>query len=46
MRLFLLSQAQNVDELTIVENEELEVISEGDGDGWIQARNYKGEVRG
>nr|XP_045612891.1 protein nervous wreck-like [Procambarus clarkii] len=36
--------AQNPDELTIVENEELEVMGEGDGDGWVQARNYKGEV--
>ena len=38
-------QALNPDELTIVENEELELVSEGDGDGWVQARNYKGEVR-
>lgn len=37
-------QAQNPDELTIVENEELEMLGEGDGDGWVQARNYKGEV--
>ncbi|KAK4289813.1 hypothetical protein Pmani_037243, partial [Petrolisthes manimaculis] len=36
--------AQNPDELTIVENEELEMLGEGDGDGWVQARNYKGEV--
>ncbi|KAK8388013.1 hypothetical protein O3P69_020117 [Scylla paramamosain] len=36
--------AQNPDELTIVENEELELMGEGDGDGWVQARNYKGEV--
>ncbi|KAI4470103.1 fch and double sh3 domain protein [Holotrichia oblita] len=35
--------AQNPDELTIVENEQLEVIGEGDGDGWLRARNYKGE---
>lgn len=38
------TQAQNPDELTIVENEELELMGEGDGDGWVQARNYKGEV--
>lgn len=37
-------QAQNPDELSIVENEELELMAEGDGDGWVQARNYKGEV--
>uniref|UniRef100_A0A1I8MK76 SH3 domain protein n=1 Tax=Musca domestica TaxID=7370 RepID=A0A1I8MK76_MUSDO len=35
--------AQNPDELTIVENEQLEVIGEGDGDGWLRARNYRGE---
>lgn len=36
-------QAQNPDELTIVENEQLEVIEEGDGDGWLRARNFRGE---
>lgn len=35
--------AQNPDELTIVENEQLEVIGDGDGDGWLRARNYRGE---
>uniref|UniRef100_A0A8D8YCV8 F-BAR and double SH3 domains protein 2 n=1 Tax=Cacopsylla melanoneura TaxID=428564 RepID=A0A8D8YCV8_9HEMI len=35
--------AQNPDELSIVENEQLEVIGDGDGDGWLRARNYKGE---
>ncbi|XP_017781110.1 PREDICTED: F-BAR and double SH3 domains protein 2 isoform X2 [Nicrophorus vespilloides] len=35
--------AQNPDELTIVENEQLEVVGEGDGDGWLKARNYRGE---
>ncbi|XP_022213838.2 protein nervous wreck isoform X4 [Drosophila obscura] len=34
---------QNPDELTIVENEQLEVVGEGDGDGWLRARNYRGE---
>lgn len=29
--------------MTIVENEQLEVIGEGDGDGWLKARNYRGE---
>ena len=29
--------------MTIVENEHLELIGEGDGDGWVRARNYKGE---
>ncbi|KAL1502322.1 hypothetical protein ABEB36_007483 [Hypothenemus hampei] len=33
--------AQNPDELTIVENEQLEVVGEGDGDGWLRARNYR-----
>lgn len=36
-------QAQNPDELTIVESEQLEVVGEGDGDGWLRARNYRGE---
>lgn len=36
-------QAQNPDELTIVESEQLEVVGEGDGDGWLKARNYRGE---
>lgn len=35
--------AQNPDELSIVENEQLEVIGDGDGDGWLRARNYRGE---
>lgn len=35
--------AQNPDELTIVENEQLEVVGEGDGDGWLRARNYMGQ---
>lgn len=39
----LIFSAQNPDELTIVENEQLEVIGEGDGDGWLRARNYRGE---
>lgn len=29
--------------MTIVENEQLEVVGEGDGDGWLKARNYRGE---
>ncbi|KAK7865510.1 hypothetical protein R5R35_003211 [Gryllus longicercus] len=35
--------AQNDDELSIVENEQLEVLGEGDGDGWLRARNYRGQ---
>ncbi|KAH8040793.1 hypothetical protein HPB51_012963 [Rhipicephalus microplus] len=35
--------AANPDELSFVEQEEMEIVSEGDGDGWIKARNYKGE---
>lgn len=34
--------AQNPDELTIIENEQLEVIGDGD-DGWLIARNNAGE---
>ncbi|XP_076169428.1 protein nervous wreck-like isoform X1 [Ptiloglossa arizonensis] len=36
-------RAQNPDELSIVESEQLEVVGEGDGDGWLRARNYRGE---
>ena len=36
-------KAQNPDELSIVESEQLEVVGEGDGDGWLRARNYRGE---
>ncbi|XP_050521812.1 protein nervous wreck [Daktulosphaira vitifoliae] len=37
--------AQHPDELTIVENEQLEVFSvDSDSYGWSKARNYKGEV--
>lgn len=32
-----------MDELSIVESEQLDVIGEGDGDGWLRARNYRGE---
>ncbi|KAJ2954008.1 hypothetical protein O0L34_g2221 [Tuta absoluta] len=35
--------AQNPDELSIIESEQLEVVGEGDGDGWLRARNYRGE---
>ncbi|XP_012226527.1 protein nervous wreck isoform X2 [Linepithema humile] len=35
--------AQNPDELSIVESEQLDVVGEGDGDGWLRARNYRGE---
>ncbi|GFX66224.1 protein nervous wreck [Trichonephila clavipes] len=37
------SFATNSDELSFVEQEELELINEGDGDGWVMARNYRGE---
>ena len=26
-----------------MENEALEVVGEGDGDGWVKARNYRGQ---
>lgn len=26
-----------------MESEQLEVVGEGDGDGWLKARNYRGE---
>lgn len=38
-------QAQHPDELSIVENEQLEVFSvDSDNYGWSKARNYKGEI--
>lgn len=36
-------QAQNPDELTIVASEELTILGEGDGDGWLRARNSAGQ---
>ena len=41
--MFWFFEAQNPDELSIIENEQLEVVGEGDGDGWLRARNYRGE---
>lgn len=41
--LYINFQANNPDELSIVESEQLEVVGEGDGDGWLRARNYRGE---
>jgi len=37
-------QAENPDELNMVDQEELELLGEGDDEGWVRARNYKGEV--
>ncbi|XP_041357281.1 protein nervous wreck-like isoform X2 [Gigantopelta aegis] len=37
-------QASNFDELTIVANEELELVGESDGPGWIRARNSSGKM--
>lgn len=31
----MIFQATNSDELSFVEQEELELINEGDGDGWV-----------
>jgi len=39
----ILPQAANPDELSIVENEHLELIGDGDESGWVRAKNYKGE---
>ncbi|XP_013782374.1 F-BAR and double SH3 domains protein 2-like, partial [Limulus polyphemus] len=36
-------EAANPDELNFVEQEELWIVGEGDGDGWVKARNYKDE---
>ncbi|XP_046649060.1 protein nervous wreck-like [Daphnia pulicaria] len=36
--------AQNANELSMMENEELEVfLAFSEGDGWVKARNYKGK---
>ncbi|XP_076071244.1 F-BAR and double SH3 domains protein 2-like isoform X2 [Mytilus galloprovincialis] len=35
-------QASNGDELDMVENEQLEIISSGEGDGWVKGRNHEG----
>ncbi|XP_069131406.1 F-BAR and double SH3 domains protein 2-like isoform X3 [Argopecten irradians] len=37
-------QASNADELNLKENDILEIISDGDGDGWVRARNSEGKV--
>ena len=37
-------QGSNVDELNLRENEELEIIADGDGDGWLRARNSEGMI--
>ena len=37
-------QAENPDELNMVDQEELELLGDGDDEGWVRARNYKGEV--
>ncbi|XP_076315907.1 protein nervous wreck-like [Tachypleus tridentatus] len=36
-------EAANPDELSFLEQEELWIIGEGDGDGWVKARNYRNE---
>lgn len=33
-----------MDELNLRENEELEIIVDGDGDGWLRARNLEGMI--
>ncbi|CAM1309462.1 FCHSD2 (predicted) [Pycnogonum litorale] len=35
-------EASNSDELTIAEQEVLDIVGEGDGDGWVRARNSNG----
>lgn len=42
--LFILLKGSNVDELNLRENEELEIIADGDGDGWLRARNSEGMI--
>ena len=35
---------ENPEKLNLNDQEELELIGEGDDEGWVKARNYKGEV--
>ena len=35
---------ENPDELDVIDQEELKLIGEGDVEGWVKARKYKGEV--
>ena len=35
--------AENPDELDMIDQEEFELIGEGNDEGWVRARNYKGE---
>ncbi|ELU08892.1 hypothetical protein CAPTEDRAFT_225696 [Capitella teleta] len=37
-------EASNGDELSIKENEALDLIGDGDGDGWLRARNIEGQL--
>ncbi|CAI9734468.1 F-BAR and double SH3 domains protein 2-like isoform X3 [Octopus vulgaris] len=37
-------QATNSDELGLEENESIEVIGDGDGDGWVQAKDSQGQI--
>ena len=37
-------RAENPDELDMVNHEELELLGEGDDEGWVRVRNYKGDV--
>ncbi|KAK3577241.1 hypothetical protein CHS0354_030521 [Potamilus streckersoni] len=36
--------ASNPDELNMQVNEELEIIGDGDGDGWLRAKNSSGQI--
>ncbi|KAL3880913.1 hypothetical protein ACJMK2_033116 [Sinanodonta woodiana] len=36
--------ASNPDELNMQMNEELEIIGDGDGDGWLRAKNSSGQI--
>ena len=37
-------RAENPDELSMVAQEEVELVGEGDDEGWVRVRNYKGEL--
>lgn len=34
------SQASNYDEMTIKAGEELELVADGDGEGWVKVRSF------
>lgn len=38
IHLYIFLKANNPDELSMGENEELEIVADGDGDGWVKVK--------